>query len=378
MNADEMATRLPNTAIAYRGYNETNLGRSDELLARPDYQSTVGRYLTEASEVCSEVVGRQVDLNRRVEQREETTLDTYAEAVALIVSMEQAQLDLLREFHGIDHQQAAFCYGYSLGEISALVATGVLEMKEALQIPLKLASDCVELTEGVTLGILFSHRDELIAEDVKRFCLKINHEGKGVMGISAYLSPNSMLLMGQGDTLDRFRAGMKEELHKGLHLKKHQGHFPPLHTPIVWQKNITDRARVQMQTLAGKEKAPVPPVLSLATGEMSYNDYNCREILARWTDQPQHLWQAVYQTLVKGADCLLHVGPAPNIIPATFARLASNVESQTEGRIGMNVLKAISGRPWLQAMLPSRTALLRAPNIEHIILEDWLLDQPVK
>jgi hypothetical protein len=35
-------------------------------------------------------------------------------------------------------------------------------------------------------------------------------------------------------------------------------------------------------------------------------------------------------------------------------------------------------RPWLTALLPSRTALLRAPTVEHIILEDWLLAQPVK
>jgi hypothetical protein len=28
--------------------------------------------------------------------------------------------------------------------------------------------------------------------------------------------------------------------------------------------------------------------------------------------------------------------------------------------------------------LPSRTALLRAPAVHHVILEDWLLEQPVK
>jgi hypothetical protein len=39
-------------------------------------------------------------------------------------------------------------------------------------------------------------------------------------------------------------------------------------------------------------------------------------------------------------------------------------------------LRAAAGlarRPWLSAVLPSRTALLRAPLINQIILEDWLL-----
>jgi [acyl-carrier-protein] S-malonyltransferase len=378
MNADDLSARLSTTVLAYRGYNEANLGRSHEFLERPDYGPTVQRHLNEASEICSQSVGRQVDLVGRVQRQQETTLETYAEAICLIVAIEQAQLELAQEFHGIEHRKAAFCFGYSLGEIAALVASGVLSMGEALQIPLSLADDCVALSEGVSLGILFSHRDELSADDVKRLCMKINCVGQGVMGISAYLSPNSMLLMGQGDTIDRFRNVMKEELHKGLHLKRHPGHWPPLHTPIVWQKNITDRARVLMQSLRGSEKVPEPPLLSLATGEMSYNDCNFREILARWIDQPQHLWDAVYQTLGRGTERVLHIGPSPNIVPATFARLASNVESQTEGRIGMHVLKAISRRPWLQSLLPSRTALLRAPNVEHVILEDWLLEQPLE
>jgi hypothetical protein len=29
-------------------------------------------------------------------------------------------------------------------------------------------------------------------------------------------------------------------------------------------------------------------------------------------------------------------------------------------------------------VLPERTALLRAPQVRHIILEDWLLDQKVE
>jgi [acyl-carrier-protein] S-malonyltransferase len=40
-------------------------------------------------------------------------------------------------------------------------------------------------------------------------------------------------------------------------------------------------------------------------------------------------------------------------------------------------LRAAAGlarRPWLSSLLPSRAALLRAPQIQHVILEDWLLE----
>ena len=35
----------------------------------------------------------------------------------------------------------------------------------------------------------------------------------------------------------------------------------------------------------------------------------------------------------------------------------------------------LARRPWLSALLPSRAALLRAPLLKHVILEDWLLEQ---
>lgn len=32
-------------------------------------------------------------------------------------------------------------------------------------------------------------------------------------------------------------------------------------------------------------------------------------------------------------------------------------------------------KTWINLLLPERTALLRAPLIEHVVLEDWLLAQ---
>jgi [acyl-carrier-protein] S-malonyltransferase len=128
-----------------------------------------------------------------------------------------------------------------------------------------------------------------------------------------------------------------------------------------------------MHTIPGDLVAPKPPVLSLVTGKFSYNDYNCREILYRWTDHPQRLWDAVYESLAVGVQTMIHVGPAPNIVPATFARLSDNVTAQVKGNLGMRALSVAARRYWLQALLPQRAALLRAPFVQHVILEDWLL-----
>lgn len=375
MDAQQLKDCLPRAALAFRGYNVTNLGRSGELLAHKAYGATVRDHLERASRACTEITGRPCDLVTRVREGQETNLASYAEAVTLILAMEMAQLALLEEYFGIVYCTANLSFGYSLGEIAALVAGGVYELCDALRIPLVLSDDCVALAADVTLGVLISRGPPLPLDEVTKACLRVNQEGKGVVGMSTYLSPNSALLLGQSDTLDRFKEQLSKLWPQPVHVRKKEGEWPPLHTPIVWQRQIPDRAAQEMHSLPGGFTAPVPPVLSLVTGDVSYSDYNSRDILHRWVDEPQLLWDGVYQTLSLGIETIIHVGPAPNIIPATYTRLAENVASQTKASFGLRTISRMARRPWLRNMLPARSALLRAPSVKQVILEDWLLEQ---
>lgn len=373
--------QIANSAFVFRGYNVTNLGRSTELLAHPAYGPVVEHYLEEASKVCCDLLGRKIDLVARVERHEEVGLEAYAEAVALILAMEIAHLKLLAEFFGIEYAKVRIAFGYSLGEIGALVAGGVMDMSAALHIPLTMAEDCFDLAHDVTLGVLFSRGPALDADAVQRLCLRINLAGQGTVGISSYLSPNSILLMGQGNTIDRFTDLMREWIPQKLYLRKNDSKWPPLHTPIVRQRNIPDRAAVMMQTLPGGFTAPVPPVLSMVTGKASYNDFNARDLLAQWVDHPQRMWDVVTETLAMGIETIVHIGPEPNLVPATFKRLADNVATQMSSRswegMGLRAVGQAVRRPWLAKILPVRSALLRAPFIQQVNVEDWLLEQEV-
>lgn len=373
MNSLPFPTQLGTTALAFRGYNQQNLGRSRELLMDPRYGPIVRDELARASDVCRSVLSRPVDLVRRVEENEDTSLQTYDEAIALIMAMNAAQLRLLSEVHGIDYHKARYFFGYSLGELSAVVASGVIPLEDVLRVPLELAADCVELAHDAHLGVLFSRSGLLPYEQVQRLCMEINAAGHGVIGISAILSPNSVLLMGQGHTLQWFKDRMHQVVHPRAVMRITTDRWPPLHTPIMWERAIPNRAARRMHTVRGGFAAPQPPVLSLVTGEPSYAELNARELLHRWVDHPQRLWDAVYFLLYNGIETIVHVGPAPNIIPATFRRLSDNVVQQIDASLGMRALSEIVRRPWILALLPQRTALLRAPTIRHIILEDWLL-----
>jgi [acyl-carrier-protein] S-malonyltransferase len=373
-----LQSRIGSTAFAFRGYNITNLGRTPELLEHPAYGKTIRRYLRRGSEICAEIARRPVDLAKAVAERREFGLDRYAEAVSLIVAADLAQVELLEEFHGVRFRESKLAYGYSLGELSAVSCAGVFSMAEVLSVPVAMADDSAALAENVTMGILFSRGPVIDEMDVQRLCRLITSEGHGTIDMSSILTPNTYLLLGQNDTINRFKAKMHEFLPGPAHIKLNPERWPPLHTSIVRQRHIPDRAAVMMASMRGGLQPPCPPVLSLVTGERSYDDFHARDILRDWVDHPQRLWDAVYETLSSGITTVIHVGPAPNVIPATFHRLSENVTQQMTGRslghMGMRAAAGLARRPWLSTLLPSRAALLRAPLLRHIILEDWLLE----
>lgn len=372
--------RISTTAFAFRGYNVANLGRTPELLAHSRYGPTVAAFLQDASRIATARLGRRVDLVRRVELREETTgLTTYAEDLALLMAVELAQMRLLQQFFQVKLGDAKMAFGYSLGEAIALVAAGVFEMRHMMQAPLDVADDLVELGSDVSMGVLFSRGGALDEIAVKRLCLELSHEGQGTIAISTHLSPNAMLLLGQQNTVDRFQKAMRDVLPAHAHLRRNQHRWPPMHTPITWQRGIPNRGAVLLETMPGGFHAPPLPILSGVGSDAVYNTHNSRELLHRWVDEPQRLWGLMYRTLAAGVETIIHVGPDPNLIPATFRRLSEDVRGQlngfSPGSLGLRAVSHMVRRPWLAQMLPSSAALLRAPRIRHVILEDWLLEQ---
>ena len=376
--ASAWKTNITDAALAFRGYNLTNLGRTAELLNCDAYKPVILEELRRFSATCSEYTQGLVDLADVVRAGEEPGLAHYAESIALVVAVEVAQMRLLSEIHEVETSQAKLSCGYSLGELAALSFGKTFSVDDMIRVPLAMAADSVKLAGDITMGVLFS-RGPLISEvDVERLCLQITSEGKGTLGISAILSPNTYLLIGQQNTVQRFKRIMHGLLPNPAHLRVNNNHWPPLHTPIVRQKNIADRASVMMETLRSGFSPPVPRVLSLVTGEMSYDDHSARDILRKWIDHPQRLWDVVCEILAQGVETVVHVGPEPNVIPATFSRLSDNVLQQTAGSslgsLGVRAVSGLARRPWLAALLPEQATLLRAPYIKHVVLEDWLID----
>lgn len=378
----DLSGRMDSAALAFRGYNVTNLGRTPELLEHAVFGPTVERHLKQAAEIYTLATQQRVDLVKRVQLREDTTLETYAEAVCLILAAELAQMEILKEFFGIDVTRAQFLTGYSLGEVGALIAAEVYELESLLVPILTLAEDCVDLARQVEMGIVFSRGPALDLQTIERLCIEVTSRNQGTVAISSYLSPNTVLVLAQNRALGLFKDAIKATLPKQVHVRKNPYHWPPIHTPIVRQRNIPDRAAVMLETAPGGLGRPSIPIVSCITGAESYNEFNSRQILYDWVDHPQRLWNVIERFLNSDVHTVIHVGPEPNIFPATFNRLAIDVASQVnQSSLAGLGLRAVSSivrrRPWLGQYLSKNAALLRAPLIEHVILEDWLLSAKI-
>jgi [acyl-carrier-protein] S-malonyltransferase len=375
----EISDRLEQTAFAFRGYNQTNLGRTPELLAHVKYGPVVEWHLREASAITSDLLHARVDLVERVRARRESTPDSFPEDIALILATELAQIELFEHLFAIPYRLGRLAMGYSLGEVAALVCGGVYSLREVLPTLIGMARESAELARDVTMAVVFSRGKALDLDGIERLCLEITTQGRGIIAISSFLSPNTVLVLGQGDTVDRFKLLMSSYLHGEANLRKNKGIWPPLHTPILWQRSIPNRAALSIYSVGGGFRAPVPPIVSLVTGKVSYNDFNSRALLNRWIDQPQRLWDGIYELLSQGIEVVIHVGPDPNLLPSTFKRLSDNVTAELAGRslrkLGMRAVSNMIARPWIAKIMSARAAVLRAPYLVQVILEDWLLEQ---
>ncbi|HMB06569.1 MAG TPA: ACP S-malonyltransferase [Isosphaeraceae bacterium] len=376
----DLKGRIGTASFAFRGYDRTNLGRSAELLEHPVYGPVVRAVLDEASGISSEALTRPIDLAARIRARAASSLDTFAEDIATIVAMQMAQLRLLEEFFGVPVREAKQSFGYSIGELSTVILGGVFSLEQLLPVPLGFAADCAAMSEDATMAVLFSRSSVLQMKDVQALCMAVCSQGKGLVGPSAYLSPNTVLLIGQGDTLDRIERAIPEFLPERTNLRRKPHRWPPMHTPLVWRRNIPNRTAVALYQIEGGMRKPTPTVVSCVTGAASFDGLNSRDILIRWVDHPQLLWDVIHKTLVTGVELVIHVGPAPNLIPATFERLGNNVAKQLDNRylqlLGRGVCSSMNRYTWLPRRLP-KAALIRALFLEHVILEDWLLEQSV-
>ena len=223
----DLKARIGTSSLAFRGYDVQNLGRTPELLAHPVYGSTVRRYLDLASAVAADTLHRPFDLAAPVERHEETTLEAFAEDVALIVSMELAQLALLEEFFGIRAQARNRPSATASANWRRSSVAACSRWKNSYRFRSPAPTTAPRASPPRRRWASSSRGPAVLLKDVQDLCTEVSAEGNGMVGVSSYIAPNTILVIGQGDTLSRLEKALPKRLPGKTMLRRSLIRFRP-------------------------------------------------------------------------------------------------------------------------------------------------------
>ena len=132
-----------------------------------------------------------------------------------ILTTSFAIFSVLKQEFNFDLSKVKYIAGHSLGEYSALVASGSLSLEEGVTLVHergKLMQDAVPEGKGAMLAVMGLKIDELKSH------IKFSNLRNGICEIANDNSPGQIILSGDKDTLTEFRNYLKKEKKKSIFL----------------------------------------------------------------------------------------------------------------------------------------------------------------
>ncbi|WP_342082145.1 ACP S-malonyltransferase [Enterococcus hirae] len=270
------------TAFLFSGQGAQYPGMGQDL-----YQETI---VKETFDEASDILGYDMaelcfSENERINQT------AYTQPAILTVSI--AFYRLLKE-RGITPQVAL---GLSLGEYSALVASGALSFSEAVALVAKRGAF---MTEAAPLG-----SGKMVAvmnapvEVIEESCLEAQR--LGIVSPANYNTPQQIVIGGEEQAVDEAVRIMQE---KGIKRMIPLNVSGPFHTAIL--APAAKKLAVELKTITFNE--PAIPVISNTTTEIMNKD-RIPTLLEQQVMKPVHFYESIHQLKELGVERVIEVGP---------------------------------------------------------------------
>ena len=227
-----------------------------------------------------------------------------------ILTVSVAYADMLKA-RGVEAQIAA---GHSLGEYSALVATGALRFADAVRLVHlrgKFMQEAVPAGVGAMAAIL-----GLAADEVAAACREA--AGAEVVSAANLNGGGQVVIAGHKAAVERAMALSKQ---KGAKLVKALAVSAPFHSALM--APAAEKLQVELERI--KVSAPTIPVVANVTAEPNQDVARIKELLTRQVTGSV-LWEQSVQKLVAlGVDEAFEVGPG-NVLSGLMKRSAPGVK----------------------------------------------------
>ncbi|WEV44649.1 ACP S-malonyltransferase [Streptococcaceae bacterium ESL0687] len=290
---------MKKTGLLFAGQGAQKVGMARDLY---DNFEIVRDTYAEASDILG------YDLRDLIDEDPEKLGDTtYTQPAILTTSV--AILRLLKE-KGLDYQMVA---GLSLGEYSALVASGALDFKSALELVAKRGRF---MTEAAPAGsgkmVAIMNTDPELIEEI---CLKASEQG--IVSPANYNTRAQIVIGGEVQAVDVAVDLLSAEGVKRMIPLKVSG---PFHTAIL--KPASEKLGQVLETVEFNQ-FDLPLISNTTAQTMAFDDI--KNLLTRQVMEPVKFYESVEEMIDLGVNHFLEIGPG-KVLSGFLKKIDKTVE----------------------------------------------------
>ncbi len=291
-----------NLAIMFPGQGSQKVGMLADFASSELFQTT----FREASEALG------YDAWETIKEGPQEKLNLTEITQPILLSSSVALWRLWQDQNGAT---PALMAGHSLGEWSALVASGVVNFQDAVKLVRsrgKYMQDAVPAGEGAMAAII--GLDDAVVEKV---CA--DNSGEGVVSAVNYNSPGQLVIAGNAAAVEKAIEGCREAgAKKAMALPV----SAPFHTSLM--KPAADR--LQEEIMATQFNAPTIPIVHNVHAQTESDPEKIKAIMVEQIYAPVR-WVACVQALAsKGIDTAVECGPG-KVLSGLARRIDKSIKS---------------------------------------------------
>jgi [acyl-carrier-protein] S-malonyltransferase len=222
-------------------------------------------------------------------------------------------LKVLEAEKGITPQ---FTAGHSLGEYSALVASGALAFSEAVKtvrLRGKFMQEAVPVGEGAMAAVLGMER-----EQIEKLCEEIS-SGE-VLAPANFNCPGQIVIAGHSKAVERAIERVKQEGKKAVLLPV----SAPFHSPLM--KPAGERLEKALEQISVRDLKV--PVVTNVEGEVNTSKDRVKGLLVAQVSSPVRWEESMRKMIEKGVEQVLEIGPG-KVLSGLMKRIDNRIEARS-------------------------------------------------
>jgi [acyl-carrier-protein] S-malonyltransferase len=242
----------------------------------------------------------------------EETLKLTENTQPAVLTTSIAALRVLQAEKGIEPRLTA---GHSLGEYSALVASGALSFAEAVQtvrLRGKFMQEAVPIGEGTMAAVLGMEREE-----VENICKEAAHEE--VLSPANFNCPGQIVIAGHTKAIERAIEMIKQKGKKAMVLQV----SAPFHSPLMKPAGVRLNEALEGITI----QSLGVPVVTNVEAQINISPDRVKTLLVEQVSSPVRWEESMRRMIEEGIERMLEIGPG-KVLSGLMKRIDSKVGTE--------------------------------------------------